>query len=166
MAEFVSIDTSLPKEKVYEEMQQQIAALINGEPDLTANLANTVSVLNLGLPSTTWVGAYVMKAGELVLGPFQGKPACVRITVGKGVCGTAVEKKQTVVVPDVSKFPGHIYCDPDSKSEIVVPIVANGIVYGVLDLDSNELNAYDDTDQKYLESIAAMLVPYFERNYE
>lgn len=163
MAEFVSIDTSLPKEDVYSEMRSQIAALIKDESDLIANLSNIVSVLKIGLPSTTWVGFYLMKNDELVLGPFQGKPACVRIAVGKGVCGTAAEKQETVIVPDVSKFPGHIYCDPDSKSEIVVPIVVDGDVYGVLDLDSSELNAYDETDRMHLESIVERIVPFFKK---
>lgn len=165
MAEFITIDTTLTKDEIYQELSKNIEALTRDEPDLIANLANTVSVLKLGLLSTTWVGFYLLKGDQLVLAPFQGKPACVRIELGKGVCGTAALRKETIIVPDVSKFPGHIYCDPDSKSEIVVPIIHGEKVYGVLDLDSNQYNAYDEIDRKSLEGIIQILLPNFRESY-
>ncbi len=149
------------KRELYEEVIPQLESLIADESDLIANLANTASVLKLALRDVLWVGFYLMKEGELVLGPFQGKPACVRIEVGKGVCGCAIARAETLIVPDVEKFPGHIYCDPDSRSEIVVPIFREGRPLGVLDLDSPLLEAFDETDKYYLEKIVALLIPKF-----
>jgi len=149
------------KEEIYSELLPQIKSLIADEPDLIANLANVTSVLKQAFPSFSWVGFYLMKGNELVLGPFHGKLACTRIKIGSGVCGTSALEKKTIIVPDVEKFPGHIYCDPDSKSEIVVPIIKDGEVLGVLDIDSYELNNFDEVDKVYLEKIVDLLVSKF-----
>jgi len=149
------------KEEIYLELLPQIKSLIEDEPDLIANLANVTSALKQAFDSFSWVGFYLMKGGELVLGPFQGKLACTRIKLGSGVCGTSALKKETIIVPDVEKFPGHIYCDPDSKSEIVIPIIKNGEVLGVLDIDSYRLNNFDETDKIYLEKIVNLLISKF-----
>jgi L-methionine (R)-S-oxide reductase len=149
------------KDEIYSELLPQIKSLIEDESDLIANLANVTSALKQAFPSFSWVGFYLMKGGELVLGPFQGKLACTRIKIGSGVCGTAVLKKETIIVPDVEEFPGHIYCDPDSRSEIVVPIIKNGEVLGVLDIDSYELDNFDETDKFYLEKLVEILLEKF-----
>lgn len=149
------------KEEIYSELLPQIKSLIEDETDLIANLANLTSALKQAFPSFSWVGFYLMKGDELVLGPFQGKLACTRIKIGSGVCGTSALRKETIIVPDVAKFPGHIYCDPDSKSEIVVPIIKNGEVLGVLDIDSYELNSFDEIDKIYLEKIVDLLLEKF-----
>lgn len=157
METFVKV-TKSGKKEVYEEIIPQIESLLKGENDLTANLANTAAVLKLAFPeSVSWVGFYILKGEELVLGPFQGKPACVRIRLGRGVCGTAAAEKKTIVVPNVEEFPGHIYCDPDSKSEIVVPLIADGEVKGVLDVDSAALSTFDEIDKVHLEKIASLV---------
>lgn len=149
------------KDEIYTELLPQIKSLVEDESDLIANLANVTSALKQAFPSFSWVGFYLMKDGELVLGPFQGKLACTRIKVGSGVCGTAVLRKETIIVPDVEKFPGHIYCDPDSRSEIVVPIIKDGEVLGVLDIDSYELDNFDEVDKFYLEKIVEILLEKF-----
>jgi L-methionine (R)-S-oxide reductase len=149
------------KDEIYSELLPQIKSLIENESDLIANLANVTSALKQAFPSFSWVGFYLMKGGELVLGPFQGKLACTRIKIGSGVCGTAVLKKETIIVPDVEEFPGHIYCDPDSRSEIVVPIMKDGEVLGVLDIDSYELDNFDETDKFYLEKLVEILLEKF-----
>lgn len=155
--EFVKI-TKSSKDEIYKEIIPQIKSLLEGEDDSTANMANVTAVLKMAFASSvSWVGFYVLRGEELVLGPFQGKPACVRIKVGKGVCGTSVREKRTIIVPDVEQFPGHIYCDPDSKSEIVIPILIQGEARGVLDVDSAQLETFDDTDRKYLEMIGEMV---------
>jgi L-methionine (R)-S-oxide reductase len=147
----------------YRELTTQVAALVDGEPDLIANLANTVAVVRECLPIASWVGFYVLRGSreagdeELVLGPFQGKVACVRIALGRGVCGTAAAELRTVVVRDVEQFPGHIACDAGSRSEIVVPIVRRGELVAVLDLDSYELAAFDDLDAAGLAPLAELL---------
>ena len=136
---------------------------VDGEPDLVANLANAAAALRECVPAASWVGFYIVRGGELVLGPFQGKVACVRIALGRGVCGTAAAERRTVIVPDVEQFPGHIACDAGSRSEIVVPICALGRSGGaarssaVLDLDSYELAAFDDVDAAGLAPIAELL---------
>jgi GAF domain-containing protein len=160
METFVQI-RAVTKREVYEELIPQLKSLIADESDLIANLANTASVLKLALRNASWVGFYLMKQGELVLGPFQGKPACVRIQVGRGVCGSAIARAETLTVPDVQKFPGHICCDPDSRSEIVVPMFRDKEPLGVLDLDSASIGAFDETDKHYLERIVALLIPKF-----
>lgn len=137
--------------KDYEQLIKQLDALIDGEPDEIANLSNAAGLLNQFLDEVNWVGFYLWKGGELVLGPFQGLPACIRIPYGKGVCGTAVEEMKTQLVGNVNEFPGHIVCDAASKSEIVVPIIINNEIYGVLDIDSPIFNRFDDLDQEYLE---------------
>ena len=156
MAESVAV-TAADKAARYAELLPQLRALLDGEPDLVANLANTVAALRECVPAASWIGFYVEKGGELVLGPFQGKVACVRIAFGKGVCGTAAAEKRTVIVPDVEQFPGHIACDAGSRSEIVVPIVRDGRVVAVLDLASYDLAAFDDDDARGLAPIAEIV---------
>ena len=141
----------------YRELVPQLASLFDGEPDLVANLANAAAAIRACVEKTSWVGFYIMRGGELVLGPFQGNVACVRIALGKGVCGTAAAERRTLIVPDVSDFPGHIACDAGSRSEIVVPIVQNDKLVAVLDLDSYELAAFDDLDAAGLAPVAALL---------
>jgi L-methionine (R)-S-oxide reductase len=141
----------------YRELLPQLRGLVDGEPDLIANLANIVAALRECVPAASWIGVYVMRGGELVLGPFQGKVACVRIALGRGVCGTAAAERRTLVVPDVEAFPGHIACDAGSRSEIVVPIVSGGAVVAVLDLDSYARAAFDDDDAAGLAPIAELL---------
>jgi GAF domain-containing protein len=139
-------------------LREQARALLEGERDPVANAANLASLIFHTLPELNWAGFYWMKGGELVLGPFQGKPACVRIAVGKGVCGTAVAERRTIVVPDVDAFPGHIACDSASRSEVVVPIVRAGKVLGVLDIDSPRLARFDEEHARALESVVADFV--------
>ena len=148
----------MSKTAFYDSLLLQLQALIEGESDLTANLANTSALLNLALEDLNWVGFYLLKSpNELVLGPFQGKPACLRIPVGKGVCGTAVASGQTQRVADVHAFAGHIACDGASNSEIVLPIFAQGRVVAVLDIDSPSLARFDAEDQIGLERVATAL---------
>lgn len=142
------------KEEQYQSLMPQIKGLIAGETDLIANLANVVASLKEQF-GWFWVGFYWVKEGQLVLAPFQGPVACTRINKGKGVCGTAWAKAETIIVPNVEAFPGHIACSSLSQSEIVVPIIRNGEVLGVLDVDSSELNTFDDIDKIYLEKIIA-----------
>jgi len=150
------------KTKAYAELALQLGALLRGERDFVANSANTSALLWHSLPDLNWAGVYRCLDGQLVLGPFQGKPACVRIALGKGVCGTAATMRKTVRVPDVSQFPGHIACDTASQSEIVVPLVKHSELIGVLDLDSPKLNRFDADDQAGLEKVAAILMASLE----
>jgi GAF domain-containing protein len=152
-----SIDRGLPKPALYRDLAASLAALLEGETDALANLANAAALLSGALERINWCGFYLLRGHELVLGPFQGKPACVRIALGKGVCGTAAASRRTVVVPDVHAFPGHIACDADSNSEIVVPLVAGGRLVGVLDLDSPRRARFDAADGRGLEAFAARL---------
>src|SRR5215831_7401155 len=140
------------KTEQYESLIPQIKGLLGGESDLIANLANVVAALKEQF-SWLWVGFYLVKNNELVLAPFQGPVACTRIRKGKGVCGTSWAEARTLIVPDVEKFPGHITCSSLSRSEIVVPVIRNNEVVAVLDIDSEELNQFDETDQKFLEEI-------------
>lgn len=156
MAESIAFDASADKPSRYRELLPQLRSLVDGEPDLIANLANVTAALKECLPIASWVGWYVRRGDELVLGPFQGKIACVRIAFGKGVCGTAAAEKRTVIVADVDKFPGHIACDAGSRSEIVLPIVRGGEVVAVLDLDSYEIAAFDDVDAEWLAQVAEL----------
>jgi GAF domain-containing protein len=142
----------------YETITSQITALINDENDLIANLANIAAILKNNIEGFFWAGFYLLKNNELVLGPFQGPIACTRIPIGKGVCGTAVLKKESIIVPDVHKFPGHIACSELSKSEIVVPLISKNDAVGVLDIDSDRLNWFDQTDKKYLEKICTLII--------
>lgn len=139
------------------EIVQQVKGLIHGEPDLIANLANVSALLNEYLTDINWVGFYIMRNGELVLGPFQGKPACIRIPVGRGVCGTAVAEKKTQRIDDVHAFPGHIACDAASNSELVVPVIIDDQVVAVLDIDSPLLNRFSAELQVEMESVVALL---------
>jgi L-methionine (R)-S-oxide reductase len=155
MAEDLLI-TKGTKEEQYESLLPQIKALLEGEPDLIANLANITGALKEQF-NWLWVGFYLVKNDELVLGPFQGPVACTRIKKGKGVCGASWAEAQTLIVPDVEKFPGHITCSSLSRSEIVVPIIRNNKVIGVLDVDSIEPDQYDNIDQDYLEQITELI---------
>ena len=145
------------KEKDYELVIKQLSALIADEPDMIANLSNAAALLNQFLDDVNWTGFYIARDGVLVLGPFQGLPACVRIPFGKGVCGAAAASGQTQRVHDVHQFPGHIACDAASRSEIVVPLLKNGEVIAVLDIDSPSEGRFDETDEKMLERFAEVL---------
>jgi L-methionine (R)-S-oxide reductase len=153
------VDRTLPRDVFYRDLAVSLASLLEGESDALANLANASALLGQALERINWCGFYLLRGEELVLGPFQGKPACVRIAMGQGVCGTAAASRETLLVPDVNAFPGHIACDADSRSEIVVPIVAAGILRGVLDIDSPEPGRFDAVDQDGLERFVSTLVP-------
>lgn len=156
MSESLYIPESATKAEKYEALLPQIEALISGEPDLYANLANISAALKEAF-GFFWVGFYLVKETQLVLGPFQGPIACTRISMGKGVCGTAWQDGKTVLVPDVDSFPGHIACSSASKSEIVVPVFKGGLVAMVLDVDSDQLDDFDGVDQEYLERLMKVL---------
>lgn len=155
MAEDLTIVTG-SKEEQYQSLLPQIKGLLAGETDLVANMANVTAALKEQF-QWFWVGFYVIKNNELVVGPFQGPVACTRIQRGRGVCGTAWAQAETIIVPDVAKFSGHIACNSLSKSEIVVPVKKNGEVVAVLDVDSESYNIFDDTDRRYLEEIVEMI---------
>ena len=159
MAEDLTL-TATTKAARYAELLPQIEALTTGEPDLTANLANTAAALREAF-GFFWVGFYVVKADELVLGPFQGPVACTRIRRGRGVCGASWTQAQTLLVPDVEQFPGHIACSSASRSEIVVPILKNNEVVAVLDVDSDQLDDFDADDQQHLEQLARLAAQWF-----
>lgn len=142
----------------YEELASQLKGLLSGGRNRIANAANTAALLFGALPDVNWVGFYFLQCGELIVGPFQGKPACVRIALGSGVCGTAAARRETVLVRDVHDFPGHITCDAASNSEIVVPLVLGGELIGVLDVDSPRLARFDDVDRESIERLAAIYV--------
>jgi len=148
----------MTKQQQYDNLNRTLAALLAGERDLIANLANTAALLWQELADINWAGFYLLKGDQLVLGPFQGKPACVRIALGQGVCGTAAQLRKSVVVPNVHAFAGHIACDTASNSEIVVPLIHNGQLLGVLDVDSPLLNRFDDGDRLGLEHLAQTLL--------
>lgn len=156
MAENLIIEASLSKKDKYEQLYPQLKALLSGETDFIANLANLAAALRQAF-GFFWVGFYLDKEGELVLGPFQGPIACTRIAIGKGVCGTSYKKMETIVVEDVEAFPGHIACSADSKSEIVVPFRFSKDKSGVLDVDSEQLADFDQVDRVYLEKIVKLL---------
>lgn len=155
MAEDLNI-ISGSKTEQYQSLIPQIKGLLEGEPDVIANLANVAAALKEQF-GWLWTGFYLVKGEELVLGPFQGPVACTRIRYGRGVCGTSWQEARTLVVPDVEKFPGHIACSSLSRSEIVVPVIRNGVVVAVLDVDSEHLEHFDQTDARYLEEIAGLL---------
>jgi GAF domain-containing protein len=152
--EFIKV--SGPKKDQYEGLLPQVNGLLQGEPDLIANMANISAVLKEQF-GWLWIGFYLVKQNQLVLGPFQGPVACTRINYNKGVCGTAWARQETILVPDVEAFPGHIACSSQSKSEIVVPVWAKNEIIAVLDIDSTALNDFDDVDKKYLEEIVSFL---------
>ncbi|HWA34349.1 MAG TPA: GAF domain-containing protein [Cyclobacteriaceae bacterium] len=152
MAEQLIISSSADKASRYASLVPQIKALVEAEPDVVANLSNVAAALKQGM-NFFWVGFYIVKNNELVLGPFQGPIACTRIALGKGVCGTSWKEGRVIVVPNVDEFPGHIACSSDSKSEIVLPAFKNGEVALVLDVDSDSLNDFDDVDEKHLRDV-------------
>ena len=156
MAEEISVEHHADKAEKYRQLLPQINALVSGEKNLIANLANVAAALKDTF-DFWWVGFYLVEGNELVLGPFQGPVACTRISKGKGVCGSAFSEKKTILVPDVDQFPGHIACSSASLSEIVVPIIKDGEVTMVLDIDSDQLNDFDETDQQNLEALANMI---------
>ncbi|MBD1392112.1 GAF domain-containing protein [Mucilaginibacter glaciei] len=156
MAEDLKITVSANKEEQYQSLIPQIEGLLHSETDLIANMANVCAALKEQF-KWFWVGFYLVKDSELVLGPFQGPVACTRIAKGRGVCGAAWEQAQTLIVPDVEEFPGHIACSSLSRSEIVIPLFRNHEVIGVLDVDSSELNEFDDTDELYLTQIVKLI---------
>jgi L-methionine (R)-S-oxide reductase len=155
---FVVETFSGSQEEMHDELLRQAQGLLQGERDLVANAANLSALIWQIVPDLNWAGFYFMKKGELVLGPFQGKPACVRIPIGKGVCGGAVAQRESMLVRDVHAFPGHIACDAASNSELVVPLIKNGRVHGVLDLDSPKLGRFDEVDQKGFERLVSLFV--------
>lgn len=149
---------TVSKVELYANLAEQLHSLLKGEHDFVANAANCAALLYHSLPDVNWAGFYFLKEGELVLGPFQGSPACVRIAMGKGVCGTAAQLSQTVVVENVHEFPGHIACDSASNSEIVVPLIKDGRLIGVLDVDSPSLARFDDEDAQGLNVLAEIFL--------
>jgi L-methionine (R)-S-oxide reductase len=150
-------DFSRPDD-AYADVARDLRALLSGETDLVANAANTSALIFDALPDLNWAGFYLYKSGQLVLGPFQGKPACVRIAIGMGVCGTAAQHRATVLVEDVHAFPGHIACDSASNSEIVIPLIRGGELLGVLDVDSPRLRRFTAADQRGLEALAKIFL--------
>jgi GAF domain-containing protein len=158
MFELKSVASTSAKSDLYRHLLEQAQALLHGERDPVANAANLAALIWYTLPDLNWAGFYFLDGKELVLGPFQGKPACVRIALGKGVCGTAAQKRETVIVRDVHQFPGHITCDSASRSEIVVPLIRGDALLGVLDLDSPKSARFDADDRAGLEPLAALWV--------
>jgi L-methionine (R)-S-oxide reductase len=152
------------KAMLYRELAEALEALLSGETDATANAANAAAAIFHALPRLNWAGFYFVRDDTLVLGPFQGRPACVRIKIGAGVCGTAARTGRPVLVPDVEAFPGHIACDTASRSELVVPLLRDGAVLGVLDLDSPDLARFDAEDQAGCEALAAIVVRHLARS--
>ena len=152
-------DPNQPKPELYRELAEAAQAIVHGEPDAVANMANLSALLWQFLPQLNWAGFYRMVDGELVLGPFQGKAACIRIPLGQGVCGTAAMSGETQLVPDVHAFPGHIACDAASASELVVPVMRDGKVIAVIDLDSPQLDRFDAEDAAGIESLARVIAP-------
>ena len=146
----------------YARLARELAALLEGERDLVARAANMAALIYGAMPDINWAGFYFLKDGELIVGPFQGKPACTRIAVGKGVCGTAVARRETLIVPDVDQFPGHIACDTASRSEIVIPLVMRETILGVLDIDSPSAARFDSLDARGLEQLAAVFLADLE----
>jgi GAF domain-containing protein len=157
LTETLIYDNKLSIDDQYKLLLRQIDSLIIPEDNLISNLANLTAALKQSFEKISWVGFYLYDRKKLYLGPFQGKVACTNIEIGKGVCGKAAETKKTIIVPDVNKFPGHIFCDADSKSEIVVPLVKNDELKCVLDLDSTNYNSFNETDKEYLEQICRLI---------
>lgn len=156
----IHTDPTLPKAQAYAELAASAKALVSGEPDAIANMANLAALVWMSVPGLNWAGFYRVIESELVLGPFIGKPACIRIPLGQGVCGTAAATGATQLVPDVHQFPGHIACDAQSRSELVVPVIVNGTVRAVIDLDSPELNRFDSADATGIENLAAIVAAF------
>ena len=152
------------KAALYRDLARELDALLTGETDQTANAANAAAAIYHTLPRLNWAGFYFLRDDTLVLGPFQGRPACVRIEMGSGVCGTAARERRSILVPDVDAFPGHIACDSASRSELVVPLIRDGVVFGVLDLDSPDLARFDAEDQAGCETLSAIVVRHLARS--
>ena len=150
------------KAALYDELARELDALLTGETDAVANAANAAAAIYHALPDVNWAGFYFLRGEELVLGPFQGQPACVRIPLGKGVCGTAAVQRRSVLVPDVEAFPGHIACDTASRSELVVPLLLGDALLGVLDLDSPALRRFDEADRDGCERLVGVIVRHLE----
>ena len=157
MTENLVIDKTKTDEEIYLSLLPQLEALINSEEPVISNLSNISAALKEAFDKISWVGFYFLRRDKLFLGPFQGKTACTLIKIGSGVCGTSAQKKETIIVEDVDKFPGHIACDAGSKSEIVVPLIKNEKLIGVLDVDSYALSSFNKVDKKYLEKICELL---------
>jgi L-methionine (R)-S-oxide reductase len=157
MSDQLNINAALPDEEIYEALLPQIKSLLAKEDGVICNLANFTAALKEAFTKISWVGFYIAEEDKLTLGPFQGKVACTKIAFGGGVCGASAERKETIVVPNTELFEGHIACDSGSKSEIVVPLLLNGKVWGVLDLDSYSYNSFNQTDRKYLELLCGFL---------
>ncbi|MFO7526762.1 MAG: GAF domain-containing protein [Ignavibacteriaceae bacterium] len=158
MAESIIVNKTASIDEQYNLLVKQVKSLLERNDNIISNLSNFTAAMKQTFEKISWVGFYLFDGNELYLGPFQGKVACTRIQLGKGVCGTSAEKRQTIIVPDVNEFPGHIVCDVESRSEIVVPIVKGDRLYGVLDVDSSRLNAFNETDKIYLEEMVNYLV--------
>jgi L-methionine (R)-S-oxide reductase len=158
MTELFFINDDLTDERKYQALDESLEDLINKENYVITNLANITAILKQTFDKYSWVGFYLFDGKELVLGPFQGKVACTKIEIGKGVCGNSVKEKRTIVVPDVNQYPGHIACDSESKSEIVVPLIKENKIFGVLDIDSYEYNTFNEVDKIYLEKICDSLL--------
>lgn len=156
MSHSIDLPITANKQEFYQELSLQLSGLLSGEQDAIANAANMASLMYHAIPDVNWVGFYFLKGGELVLGPFHGKPACVRIAMGKGVCGAAAAARKPMVVADVNAFPGHIACDAASRSELVVPLLRDGHTIGVLDLDSPLPGRFDELDRAGCEALAAI----------
>jgi len=157
MSETLIINNSSSLDGQYQLLVKQIKNLLNNEDNLITNLSNFSAALKQTFSKISWVGFYLFDGAKLYLGPFQGKVACTEIKLGKGVCGTSAKERKTIIVEDVDNFPGHIACDVESRSEIVVPIIKDGNLFGVLDLDSTEFGSFDQTDKKYLEELVSFL---------
>lgn len=167
MTEDIRIDKHLAEEEKYRLLVSQLKSLLSKEDNLISNLSNLTAAIKDTFEKVSWVGFYLFDGQKLYLGPFQGKVACTNIEIGKGVCGTSAAKRETIIVPDVDKFPGHIACDSNSKSEIVVPLFHKNQILGVLDLDSHEYNSFSKTDKEYLEEICKFLSDeIFPPNYQ
>jgi len=162
MSSELKIDTLQNEKEIYKQLSKQLDHLIVPSDRIISNLSNFTAALKQSLSKISWVGFYIRSGDKLLLGPFQGNTACTEITIGSGVCGTSAQQKLTIIVDDVEKFPGHIACDAGSKSEIVVPLILNKNVWGVLDLDSYELAAFNETDKFYLEQFSNFLVSKLE----
>lgn len=158
MADTLVINKNLSQQEIYESLLQQLNSLINPDEPLISNLANVTAALKDTFEKISWVGFYLLKNGKLYLGPFQGKVACTVIEIGKGVCGNSAARKETIIVNNVDQFPGHIACDDGSRSEIVIPLIKDEKIFGVLDLDSYQLSAFNETDKHYLEILCKTLI--------
>lgn len=158
MNESIVVNKELSDKEIYESLIPQLDALISKDEYLLTNLSNFTAALSQAFDKISWAGFYFFDGKDLILGPFQGKVACSKIGVGKGVCGFTFKERKTTIVPDINKFPGHIACDIDSKSEIVVPLIKNKKIIGILDIDSNSYNSFDEIDKNYLEKICNLLL--------